>query len=346
MIVVNSRFLTQRISGVQRYAIEICKYLPKKINNHNVFFVAPKGKLINQDVLPNVNIVQIGNFKNNLWEQIDLVKYLKKNANPLLINFGGIGPVNYQNKITFIHDLSFKYYPKHYSFLFQKAYNKFIPKSARNSKKIITVSNYVKDDIEKSYGLKNIEVIYPAVNDTFKDLKRKREKLIISVSSMNPRKNIKALIEAFNRIKSDYKLVFIGGEANVYTSLHIDPTKYKNIHFTGYVSDQELIEFYNKASIFAYPSTFEGFGIPPLEAQACGCPCLVSNVTSLPEVCLSSAEYCDPFSINSIMKGLEKLINDPKRRTELGVLGVTNINRFGWRKSAKKLVGVIEKTLD
>lgn len=164
MIVVNSRFLTQRISGVQRYAIEICKYLPKKINNHTVFFVAPKGKLINQDVLPDVNIVQIGNFKNNLWEQIDLVKYLKKNANPLLINFGGIGPVNYQNKITFIHDLSFKYYPKHYSFLFQKAYNKFIPKSARNSKKIITVSNYVKDDIEKSYGLKNIEVIYPAGN--------------------------------------------------------------------------------------------------------------------------------------------------------------------------------------
>ena len=117
--------------------------------------------------------------------------------------------------------------------------------------------------------------------------------------------------------------------------------KNNNIIFTGYINDQELIELYNKASIFIYASLFEGFGMPPLEAQACGCPCIVSDKTSLPEVYLDSVEYCEPKSIENIKNKLELLIENPNRREDLVRKGYKNIKRFNWELSSNKLASII-----
>ena len=100
MIVINARFLTQKITGVQRYAIEICKRFPESIKEKKIILVAPKGELINKEELKFLKIEQFGNFRGHLWEQIDLVNFLNNNKNPILINFGGIGPLYYKNKIT------------------------------------------------------------------------------------------------------------------------------------------------------------------------------------------------------------------------------------------------------
>lgn len=346
MIVINARFLSQKITGVQRYAIEICKCLPEFINNKKIILVAPSDVLINREELKKYDLIEYGKFKGHLWEQIDLVRFLKKNGNPILINFGGIGPIYYKNKITYIHDLAFKYFPKTFSFVFQKSYNFFVPISVKNSRRVLTVSNYVKKDIENNFKVKNVDVIYAAHSNQFKNLRLKREKIILAVSSLDPRKNFNRIISAFLKLNTDYKLYFVGAKLKSFSDIKLTKkSSDNNIIFTGYLNDEELIKLYNRASIFIYASLFEGFGIPPLEAQACGCPCIVSNKTSLPEVNLDSVEYCNPESIESIYTKLKYLIEHEQRRSELTSKGYENITRFSWNLSAKKLVSIIDKEL-
>lgn len=342
MIYINGRFLTQSLTGVQRYAIEICKQLPKTINGQSLVLLIPKTDFLKFEALDHLSVIQFGFFKGNLWEQIDLPIFLKKRNASLLLNFGGIGPVFYKNKITYIHDLAFKHSPESYAFLFQKMYQFLIPKSAKNSKKILTVSEYVKKDIYATYSYKNVEVVYPAISSKFSTKGMEREKIILAVSSLSPRKNIKRVIEAFCKLETDYKLVFIGSAETTFSNFNIDDYKNKNsIIFTGYLKDNAIIDYYRRASVFIYASISEGFGIPPLEAQACGCPCLVANVTSLPEVYKDSVEYCDPYSVDDIKNKLEKLIHNQALRDSLIKKGLENTQRYSWKESAKKLLDII-----
>ncbi|MFD1161312.1 MULTISPECIES: glycosyltransferase family 4 protein [Hwangdonia] len=347
MIVINARFLTQKMTGVQRYAFEICNLLPKKIGNKKIVLVAPKATIINK--LDNdIDIVFYGNLKGQLWEQISLPIFLNKNKNPLLINFVGIAPVFYKRKVMFLYDLAFKHYPEWFSYSFQKPYNLLIPLSLKNSLKIITDSNYVKEDIHKVYKISNdnIYVIYAAPSVKFKNLNLKKEKFILTVSSIDPRKNLQRVIKAFNELNSDYKLVIVGSKSKTFSNIELNEKKYnRNIIFTGYLSDEDLIKLYNRAEVFIYASLFEGFGIPPLEAQACGTVCVVSNTTSLPEVYEDSVEYCDPHSIESIKNAIKKLLIDSNRRNQLKKKGEKNVNRFSWNDSTNRLVKKIEGIL-
>ncbi|WP_299713022.1 glycosyltransferase family 1 protein [uncultured Tenacibaculum sp.] len=340
MVIINARFLTQKITGVQRYAIEISKQLPEFIGKEKVVFVAPKSPLINADELIDKEVIQFGAFKGNLWEQVDLFLFLKKNKKSILINFSGISPVFLKRKIMYLHDLAFKHYPKSFSYAFAKAYNLLIPIAVKNAKNIITVSNYVRKDIQNHLKTKKIDVVYASHSNFFKLLNKKREKIILSVSSIDPRKNINRVIEAFNKIDSDYTLVFVGAESKSFSSVKVSSSK--KVIFTGYINDQELLSLYNKASIFIYASLFEGFGIPPLEAQACGCPCIVSNKSSLPEVYGDSVIYCDPYSVDAIKEKLNFLIKNKKERELLAMKGFENVKCYSWDTSAKKLITIIE----
>jgi len=343
MIIINARFLTQQITGVQRYAFEICKRLPKEIGGKKVIFVSPK-ITVSKSLINDIEILPIGKFKGQLWEQIDLPLFLKRNNNPLLVNLVGIAPIFYGNKIMTLYDLAFKHHPEWFSYLFQKSYNLLIPYSIKNSKNIITDSFYVKEDIHTSYNINkdDIHVIYAAPSDKFQPRGSKREKKILTVSSIDPRKNLKRIIEAFNLLKGDYELIIVGSKHKTFSGLNLEENLLnERIIFTGYLEDDELIELYNRAEIFIYASLFEGFGIPPLEAQACGCPCIVSNTTSLPEVYTDSVEYCDPYSIESIKEKIDLLINDTSKRNQLKDKGYLNVRKYNWDISAKKFENII-----
>ena len=345
MIIINVRFLTQQLTGVQRFAFEICKRLPKKIGNKKVVFVVPDEEIINK-FDDDKELVIIGRFKGQLWEQISLPAFLKKNNNPLLINFAGIAPVFYKHKIMVLHDLAFKHHKEWFNFYFRIAYNLFIPISIRNSKILVTVSEYVKEDIRKTYKLKKekIKVIYNAPSKKFINIESKRKKIILTVSSIDPRKNLKRIIEAFNSVESDYKLIIVGKKHKTFSNLGLrEETLNDNIIFTGYLPDRELFKMYNNAEIFIYASLFEGFGIPPLEAQACGCACIVSNTTSLPEIYQNSVKYCDPYSVESIKNGMINLINDAEFRNQLSNKGLENVKLFTWEKSTKEFIKIIKE---
>ena len=336
MIVINAKFLSQKLTGVHRYSIELCKHLPTHLGVHEIVLVGPKDAVMVEE-LSHLRFEKWGKLRGNLWEQLELPFFLKKNGNPLLVNFSGISPVSYSHKILYIHDLAYLHHPEWFSKNFSRAYNLLLPRNARKAKKVFTVSQYSKKDIVKNYKLspEKVEVVYASASERFQNLNLEKEDFVLMVSSLDPRKNMKRAIEAFLNVKTDYKLVIIGDKMKSFSNPHLEKfKKEERIIFTGYLSDVELINYYNRAKIFLYPSLFEGFGIPPMEAQKCGCPAIVSEVSCLPEVYGDSVLYCNPFETESIQSSIEKLISDENLRKSLVKKGFENADRFSWEKSA------------
>jgi len=352
-IIINARFLSQKITGSQRFAIEISRRL-KKIRS-DIIFVAPKN-IIYEDLAKELDIKIIGVNTGHIWEQIDLSLYLKKLGNPLLVNLVNTAPLFYRNKIVTIHDISWKHFPKSVSKNFYLYYNFLIPRIAKNSLHIFTVSEFSKKDIASNLNIDEhkIIVVYNAVAKHFRHLGLKNGNIILSVATLQPYKNMESLIRAFILLKDrypemrNYKLVLVGGiNQRVFRQTEVRKLadNREDIIFTGYVSDEKLVKWYNMAQAFVLPSKFEGFGLPPLEAMACGCPVIVSNIASLPEVCGDAAYYVDPYDVDSIAKGIYKVLTDENLRQRLVQKGFERVKLFSWEKTAKQILEIFEKVL-
>jgi len=341
MLIVNARFLTQQITGVQRFAIEIAKEL-KKNYDKQIRFVVPNNILLH-DLAHELGAKVIGINKGHLWEQIDLPLYLIANGSPLLLNLANTAPLLYKHKIVTVYDLAFYRHPEWFSRSFATVYNFIIPRILNNARHIFTDSEFIRDEMHTVYGIakEKIDVIYGAPADIFRSFDIAREPFVLAVGSIDPRKNLQPLIELFSQ-HSEHRLVIVGQKNKVFASMRLEQVG-DNIAFAGYVSDEELVELYNRASVFVYPSLYEGFGIPPLEAQACGCPVVCSNVASLPEVFGDSVIYCNPYDINDIREKIDLILSNQNLQNELRAKGFENIKRFSWKESAKKIVEVIER---
>jgi len=347
MLVVNSRFLTQNITGVQRFAIEISKLL-KILLGEKVQFVSPKS-IIDDELAKELGVKTIGSKSGHLWEQIDLPKYLKSIGSPLVLNLANTAPFFYRNKIVTVHDIAYERFPQTFDWKFRLFYKLLIPNIIKTSKHTLTVSEFSKNEIHNLYGtnLENISVVYNAVNEIFKPKKiETNQKYILAVSSLNYQKNFHSLVKAFNQLDDkSTKLYLVGSINKNFASIELlsEIEKNTNIVFKGRVDDNELIELYSNAICFVYPSLYEGFGIPPLETQACGCPVICSSVASLPEVGgVDSVVYCDPYSVEDIASKIKMVLNDASLQNELKEKGFENIKRFSWEESAKKIIEVLE----
>jgi group 1 glycosyl transferase len=354
VLFVNARFLTQNITGVQRFAIEISLWL-KRILKDNIRFVAPKN-IIHIDVAKELDVICIGNLQGYLWEQLELPRFLVKRQNPLLLNLANMAPVFYKNKVTVIHSLSFLN-KEWNSFLFHNMYKFLIPLIIKNSKFIFTVSNYTKQEIlsyyKNIYNLhRNIDVIYNSYivrsknNIVSNIFNGNIEEYILYVGSVSKSKNIVNLIEAINNINSKNKkilLYIVGGcDQKIFRSSDIASNEY--VRFVGQINDENiLMAYYQNATAFIFPSLYESFGIPPIEAQACGCPVLCSGTTSLPEICGSGALYFDPTNIYDIETKIELILDNKNLQNELRAKGFENIKRFSWEESAHKIINLVNK---
>lgn len=349
-IIVNARFLTQHITGTQRVGIELSKRLKRILPN--VRFVTPYD-IVHPDIAAELGAEVIGRGRGYLWEQVELPAYLRQEGNPLLVNLGNTAPLWYPNKIVTLLDLSFHLHPEWFSKTFSLLYNFTSPRIARTARKVITISEYSLMDIVQHYGIapSALELIYPSISDIFRNPPTSKGdnpygNYILAVSSLDPRKNFKGLIQAFQLAKlPNTKLVIVGASHKVFadtdlkTLMQDDPS----IVFTGYISDEQLVNLYQHAMLFAYPSYFEGFGIPPLEAMACGCPTLVSDTTSLPEVCGDASIYVSPSDVNSIKDGLIQACSDASLRQTLIKRGFERVKLYSWDESAQKLAALINR---
>jgi glycosyltransferase involved in cell wall biosynthesis len=346
MIVINSRFLTQKTTGVQRFAIEICKELKK--SNLEIEFVAPKN-ISNINVADLLEVKKIGVLTGHLWEQLTLQGYVRRKK-AVLISLCNTAPLFLANQIVTIHDLSFRLYPEWNSKIFSLMYNTMIPIIAKNSKHILTVSNTSKQELinELSISKDKISVVYNAVSAVFleKQLLEKEENsiqedYILTVSSFHPRKNLKRLIEAFLKISDKNLKLYIVGNFDknfAFEELILKELDCK-IKILTNVNDLELKRIYKKAKLFVYPSLYEGFGIPIIEAMSCGLPVCVSNINVFKEVCGSNATYFDPYNIEDIRDKIILAIDKPK-------LLFNQLNKYNWQHSSSVIESLVLKLSD
>jgi glycosyltransferase involved in cell wall biosynthesis len=349
-VYVNGRFLCNKIDGISRFSIEICKQL-KRLNLDFIIIIPSWLEYENHE---NFNMVKFGKLKSHLWEQLDLPRFLYSKGSPLLINFSGLGPLFYRNQIITIHDLSFYVNKTWFSKSFTLFYSFCTPIVSKNAKKILTVSNFSKQQINEYLNITEdkIEVVYNAVSSSLISGYKTENvnpyiqnildsKYILAVSSLDSRKNQQRLIDAFINLKlDDYRLILVGKSLNHF-NVELD-VKSQNIIFTGHVSDFELIELYKNCIVFVYPSLYEGFGIPPLEAMRNKCPVIVSDIPSLKEVCSDSAYYINPYSTSDISNGLKAVLNDLDLRKELSIKGHQRSELFKWEDSGEKVYQIIK----
>ncbi|HGA3040197.1 TPA: glycosyltransferase family 4 protein [Serratia marcescens] len=345
MIYVNARFLTQEMTGVQRFAEEISLNL-RSIRD-DVVFVSPPGVLRNE-IAEKLGVEIIGHRSGHAWEQLDLPRYLKKKGSPLLINLCSTAPIFYTNKVVTHHDVIYKRYPQSYSKSFRLFYNTLVPLMLKSSKKLITVSEFSKKEISETfnYNADNIIVVSNAVNSSFTpsiNPGSSKERYLLLVSSKNYHKNFHGAIAAFSQLAGhgNFSLKIIGAANGSFSEMNLTDEQVDNIEFMGRVDDATLIKLYQGALGFVFPSFYEGFGIPPLEAQACGCPVISSNKASMPEVLQDSALYFDPYNIDDIALHMKALIDDECLRNELKEKGYLNVKRFSWHSSATKVNEII-----
>ena len=272
--------------------------------------------------------------------------------------------VKAKKRIVSVHDFSFlhnpSWHPKERLDFFEKNFWSNIKKADR----IITGSFYTKEEILKylDFDPSKIEVIYHGVDHgiyktyeqkTLEDFRQKFQlpkDFFLFVGSVEPRKNLLFLMRAYSKlpkeIKKKYKLLIAGfkGWENKNVKELLDKER-ENITYIGYISDLELAYLYNLAKIFIYPSLYEGFGIPPLEAMACKTCTIVSNRASLPEICKDGALYIDPLDEEDLIKKILILINDEKLQKEMIQKGYNRAKMFDWNRSAIKHLKVFEKEL-
>jgi len=345
MVIVNARFLTQKVTGVQRFAIEISKILCKLLKDQ-IVFVTPHN-ILNHELANELNAIIIGKNTGTIWEQVDLRYYLILKRKPLLINFCNTGILFYKKQMVTIHDMSYKVNSRWFSKKFSIWYNFLIPNITRNSLRILTVSNSAKNDIIKYLKVNpnKINVVYNSsylnTNNNFG--RTENGKYILSVSSVDPRKNLNNLIGAFKKIDKNIKLIIVGLKSNNFGVALDAELLNSNIVIKGYVSDFELGSLMKHAEAFVYLSFYEGFGLPPVEAMEMGCPVIVSDIPAHREVCGGAALYADPNSIEDIQNKIIQVLSNDKLRQKLINAGMKNIERFNWFDSAQKVLNYINE---
>ncbi|WP_224999733.1 glycosyltransferase family 1 protein [Cesiribacter sp. SM1] len=346
-VYINGRFLTQAITGVQRFALEILK---QAIRQTDIQF---------QILVPNtvddnhgLAVKKIGKLKGHAWEQLELTAFLKKKGSPLLVNLTNTAPLFYENQVVTIHDLAFLHFPAWFSFVFRNYYKFLIPRIAKNSQHIITVSHAMRQEIAAVLKVSEskISVVYNGVADHLLQSPKnvhqhEREAYILTVGSLDPRKNLLRLIQAFQALPiSNLQLYVVGGGNKLFSFSNTVPgiEEDKRIKFIGRVSDTELADYYRHARLFAYPSLYEGFGIPNLEAMAFGVPVVTSDLAVFHEVCAKAAIFVDPMNPKSIAEGLRKGITDADLRIRLVEEANYQHARFSWKESAQSFLKILE----
>lgn len=269
-----------------------------------------------------------------------------------------------QKSIIFVYDLSFIHASKYHVQNFAKFMARVVPKSIKKATHIVTISENSKNEIMEEYGtpVEKISVVYPAVNhkkfyprstEEIKFVKRKfniQGPYILCVGTVEPRKNLIGLLRSFemlpDKLKSKYTLVISGGKGWLDDEINSEFNKISSnyeVIKTGYVDDEDLPALFSGADLFVFPSHYEGFGMPPLEAMACGTPVVVGNNSSLPEVVGSAGILVDSNNIESIMLSIEKVLSSQQLQKDLIAAGRKQALKFTWEKSGEDFKKVLEK---
>lgn len=364
-------------SGVETYIYYLIKYISKlDASNNYILFANAKAdqtKHIPDFGRENIQIIQthipnkILNLGLLVFKYPKLDKFLEQKLHKKIdiFIFPDLRPYALSKKtlsIQTVHDLCFEHFPRFFSLKSRIWFKLLQPKKLINkANKIIAVSTSTKEDLIKTYKIQKqkIQVIYEGIDQQFsskmtdlawiniKNKYRLPENYFLFLSTLEPRKNLKNLLLAFGKYKikniNETKLVLVGKEQpNIFSKLQIPISK--DVIQTGFIAEEEKPYFYQHSKALVYPSFFEGFGLPLLEAMKCGTPIITSNSSSMPEIAGKAALYINPNDINTILSALEKIDNINERR-KLIESSREQIKKFNWEECAKLTLQLIQSEL-
>jgi glycosyltransferase involved in cell wall biosynthesis len=332
---INGRFRAHRIAGTQRYITEVSKR----------FTTSPR--LIE----PNEPLKGV---RGHAWEQTILPTLAR---GTLLWSPSNTGPLNCEDQIVTIHDLFPLENPEWFTLRFRMLWRLIVPRLVRRARHLIAVSHYTKERLVSLLGVddRKITVIHHGLSEAFYPRPQReiqpvlarhgiKNPYVVAVSSLEPRKNLPRLLEAWESLGNlgeAATLVVVGakGSSAVFRDCGLTRIS-KGVRFTGYVPDEDLPALYSGAKALVYPSLNEGFGLPVLEALACGTRVISSNSTSIPEVAGGMALLIDPYSPQAIARSL-KLIIESDHNPGLSAEGRSHARSFTWEKSAAATESVL-----
>lgn len=295
-----------------------------------------------------------------LWTQLRLAwEMLARAPDALFVPAHVLPPIQPRNSIVTVHDLGYKYFPDAHK-KFARAYLDWSTRWNVNAARVVVADSLAtRDDLVKFYQAprEKIRVVYPAYNaEIFQPMRdvsemaRVRQKYalgetyLISVGTLQPRKNYARLIEASAQLPREYELVIVGKKGWLYDSIAArvkELAMQTRVKFLDYVPLSDLPALYAGAQCAVFPSLYEGFGFPALEAQACETALVCANTSSLPEVAGAAAEYFDPLNVNTMTRALQIVLDDRARRDELIARGRENVARFSWERAARAILEIV-----
>jgi len=342
-VLINARFRTRPVTGVERFAMEVSS----RLASHESLEV--------EEILPDGNL---SGLKGHAWEQFALPRRMTRDA--ILFSPCNTGPLAVRRQLVVIHDAAVWDHPEGFSRSFRTVYQQLLPRLAKKAALVATVSEFSRRQLAPRLGLpeENILVLGNAVSDAFSPghahASDEAIPSLLCVGSMDPRKNLNRLVQAWldlkaaRRLPDGATLKLVGG-TNPKSFAAFERVEDDSIEWLGRVDDDTLIRHYREAGAFIYPSYYEGFGLPPLEAMACGCPVLLSHAASLPEVggpaydpadpdSGGAAIYFDPFSENTIGEAILRFFAlNAEARQRLRKNAQTRAERFSWEAVAGKV---------
>lgn len=358
-----------RGTGIGTYTHELIRSLSNtdSINDYSIFMpdCELKNTLSDNFKINNVDT----DYSNNFWDEVNVPNILNTSDIQLYHvpqNGVGLSKCVECKKVITLHDIIPLRMPETVSDRYLRIFNNELPKIVQMCDGIITVSEFSKHDISKQFNIpeEKIFVTHLAAENLYTPLSKCESKkavtkkydieedFILYVGGFSPRKNIVGLIESYSllpiNLRNRYKLVIIGKKGKSYSiykkrteELNID----QNVIFTDFVPLEDMPLFYNAAEVLVYPSFYEGFGLPPIEAMACGTPVITSNVTSLKEICQGSAILVNPEDIDMLSENIERVLTNSLLRLTLVRKSLEKSKEFSWNKTALKTINAYNKIL-
>ncbi|MGA7807160.1 glycosyltransferase family 4 protein [Bradyrhizobium sp.] len=343
---INGRFLSQRMTGVQRYALEIVAALDELLAQRRD--IVPTMRLVVPSTvetaprLSNIAVCRTGFGSGHAWDQFVLPLY----AGAGVLSLGNFGPVLARNHVVCIHDANTFILPESYSRSFGLIYRTLLPLVGKRARRVATVSRFSADMLVK-YGIARQDKIFVAPNGHEHvlrwDATRARLPLlaqlkrpyILLLGSSARHKNIDVILNQAQALdEAGIDVIVAGGSSSIFAGRE-PVARRPNVHHAGFVGDDELAALYEQAMCLVFPSRTEGFGIPPLEAMAKGCPVISSNAASLVEVGGDAVIYVDPDDSSRWKDAIIGLAANPDLRASLAAKGRQRADLFSWKRSAQ-----------
>jgi glycosyltransferase involved in cell wall biosynthesis len=297
-----------------------------------------------------------------LWTQIRLAAEMLRTPPDVLFVPAHVLPLLHPpSSLVTVHDLGYLHFPLAHRRMDRQYLDLSTRWNVRAAARVIVDSCATRDDLILAYGVNRdkIHVVYPALRagafrpvgepaelDRVKERYRLGNDYLIAVGTLHPRKNYVRLLEAFQALPALYQLVIVGKRGWLFQEILATIERLDlgaRVRLVDYVLAADLPALYSGARLCVFPSLYEGFGFPVLEAQACGVPVVCSNVSSLPEVAGAGAQLFDPLDTMAMVAALSSVLNDSARRRELVQQGLLNLERFSWQRSAERVLSSIRE---